>query len=89
MLEFIGYLLIAIVCIPIIFVAVNMIMAAIWIPIGKAIDYLHRFPIGRLILAPLIFVSAGIAGMRLFASLTFGVIIGIVGVYVLLMEKDD
>ncbi|QFU23046.1 hypothetical protein FM038_013395 [Shewanella eurypsychrophilus] len=89
MLEFIGYLLIAIVCIPVIFIVVNMTMAAIWIPIGKAIDFLFHFPIGRLILAPIIFVSAAMAGMRLFASPTFGVIIGIVGVYILLWEKDD
>lgn len=57
-------------------------------PIGKAIDFLFRFPTGRLILAAIIFVSTGMAGMRLFTSLTFGVIIGIVGAYLLLWEKD-
>lgn len=35
-------------------------------PIGKAIDFLFRFPTGRLILALIIFVSAGMAVMRLF-----------------------
>ncbi|MGF1887200.1 hypothetical protein L4D13_13780 [Photobacterium profundum] len=89
MFEFIGYLVLAILCIPILFIVVNMVMGAIWFPIGKGLDFLFRFPLGRLILAPIVFVSVGMVGMRLFPSLAFGAVCGLAGVYLLLWEKDD
>ncbi|TCN91082.1 hypothetical protein [Vibrio crassostreae] len=89
MLEFFGYFLLAIICIPIIFLVVNISMALIWLPISKGMDFLFQFPLGRLLLAPVIFVAVAIAGMRLFPSLVFGCVIGGVGVYILLWGKND
>ncbi|PMO17067.1 hypothetical protein BCT17_05990 [Vibrio sp. 10N.222.54.F10] len=89
MLEFIGYILLAILAIPILFFSVNMVMGVIWLPISKVMDFLFQFPCGKLILSPVVFVSAAIAGMRLFPSLIFGCVIGVVGVYILLWEKGD
>ncbi|EJG0781690.1 hypothetical protein QNZ63_004704 [Vibrio parahaemolyticus] len=89
MLEFLGYILLAIIAIPFLFLAVNMVMGVIWLPISKALDFLFQFPLGKLILAPVIFASAAIAGMRLFPSPIFGCVIGAVGVYILLWKSDD
>ncbi|WP_025502401.1 hypothetical protein [Vibrio parahaemolyticus] len=89
MLEFFGYILLAIIAIPILFLSVNMIMGAIWLPISKVMDFLFQYPLGKLILSPVIFVSAAIAGIRLFPSIIFGCFIGAVGVYILLLEKGD
>ncbi|WP_370978765.1 hypothetical protein [Agaribacterium sp. ZY112] len=89
MLELAGYTLIALLCFPVVLYLSMLFFGAIFHPIGKAMDYLHRHKLGRVILSPIIFVCAGAQIMWIFPSLIAGAIFGVFAVYVLLWSRED
>ena len=89
MLELAGYTLITLLCFPVVLYISTLFFGMIFHPIGKAMDYLHRYKLGRVILTPIIFVCVGAQIMWIFPSLIAAAIFGAFAVYVLLWSRGE